>query len=142
MVRDTRSIEIKDFKEKGAKEIKIKDSNAQPNVEKYAESSLVSKIASFKSKQMASLISKARLKHSKKSNESTDSIGPKPIKRSRSEEEFSNLKPKRSSRLSQDLSHTANGNLVNSQLYSREIIMSRAKRKTLKVTILIVVSFV
>lgn len=140
LVRDTRSIEVKDFKEKGPKEIKIKD----PNAQKSPEPSLVSRIASFKSNKVDNFISKTKLKYLKRTNESASSMdkSAKPIKRSRSQEEFSNLKLQRSSRLSHDLSQTANRNLVNTQLYSREIIMSRAKRRTLIVSVLIVVAFV
>lgn len=134
LVRDTRSIEIKDCRTKGVREIKIRDPT-----EKRPESGLASKIATFK--PIASLISKTT-KNSKRSNESSITLSAKQIKRSSSEQEFSNLKPKRTSRLSQDLGQRATGSLVNTQLYSREIIMSRAKRRTLKVTILIVVSFV
>lgn len=144
LMRDTRSIEVKDFRVKGPKEIKIRDPNAEAPEQGPRQQGLVSRIASFKSNKMDNLISKTKLKYLKRSNESASSTDKvdKPIKRSRSQEEFSNLKLQRSSRLSHDPSQAANCNLVNTQLYSREIIMSRAKRKTLLVSVLIVAAFV
>lgn len=89
------------------------------------------------------LINKTKLKHSKSKSKDTNSkdnrsMKPNKLERSRSQEEFSDFKRKRSSRVLDDLDtiNTAN------HLYSREILMSRAKRNTLKVTILIVLAFV
>ena len=138
LMRDTRSIEIKDCRTKGTREIKIKDPNAEKTPQQTGlASKIATRLAAFK--PIASLIRRTS-KNSKRSNASLIGQSAKQLKRSSSEQELSNLKPKRTSRLSQDLGQT--GSLVNTQLYSREIIMSRAKRRTLKVTILIVVSFV
>ena len=166
LVKDLRTIETKDFKKDSNKEIKIRDSKSsikngglsgskRINIEELKNLKDLNDLARleevkekrslasnyFKSKTIKiyqNLISKT--KHSKASN-ANESKRPSKLRleRSRSQEEFSNLKFKRSSRLDDELNHQVG--LVNHHIYSREILMSRAKRRTLKVSLLIVLAF-
>lgn len=148
LVKDLRSIEIKDF---DTNDLKAKETTnkivKKSNVKDKKKEHLTEKMVKTKTNKILNLINKAKIKHTKRStnknstnSKDNKSIKPFKLERSRSQEEFSNLKNKRKSRFGRDLEQVG-CKLVNRQLYSRELLMNRAKRKTLKMTALIVFAF-
>lgn len=131
LIKDLRSIEKKEFN--------VNLINEKVSKKLDSETRIYQK--SLKTNPLCNLMNRTKLeklKSPKKSNKKSkekDLLRPTKLERSRSQEEFS-----RNSKM-KGLIDDELDQVGGYQLYSREILMSRAKRKTLKVTILIIVAF-